>query len=123
MGIMVRLIRQFSRFRHSAYLVVCLTLVYGALLILAAGCALAHADRSQSHQHHHDEHGSSAQDVLCAWACQATADTAMTVEPPPSVPELVIARFYLAASLPIRSISSVQVHSRAPPDVSFVKIG
>ena len=119
---MLRLMTRVRNFSQRRYLIGLVTLAYGALLVMAAGCALSHVDRAQGH-HHHDEQGSSPQNVLCSWACHATADTAMAAGPPSTVVELVVERSNFAPNLPILPISSSIVHSRAPPSVSFVKLG
>lgn len=120
---MVRLMTR-SRISHpSRYLIGLVTFVYSVLLVMAAGCALAHADRSQSQQHHHGEQGSSTQNSLCAWACQATADTAVAIGSPSTVAELVVALSILVSDQPILSISSAMVHSRAPPSIPFFRLG
>ncbi len=99
---------------QSGYLIGLVTLVYGVLLVMAAGCALAHADQAQSH-HHHDEQGTSAQSVLCSWACHATADAAVAGGPPSTVVELVVECSNFAPNLPILPISSSTMRSRGPP--------
>lgn len=99
------------------------TLVYGALLVMGASCAPAHAHQSQSQQHHHGEQESSAQNVLCAWACQATADTTMTIGPPSSVSEVVVGFSNLVSDPHSDVLSSSTAHSRAPPSTPFVRLG
>lgn len=109
--------------RHNVFLVGLVTLVYSALLVMAAGCALAHADRSQSHHHHHSGQGSSGHNSLCAWACQATADAAAAIEPPPTVTEILIGPIDLIPYQFIHSAGLSTVPARAPPSISFVRLG
>ena len=107
--------------RHAVWLIALVALIYGALLVIAEGCALTHADRSQSH--HHNGEGSSDQNVLCAWACQATADAPEASGPPPTVAELLVG---LADLIPTRLCllpSSSNVQTRAPPLIPFVRLG
>jgi len=119
---MMKVVRHSSISRQSICLALFLTLVYSILLVMAAGCAFAHAGQAE-HQHHHDEQGSSAKNSLCAWACQATADTLVVIGPPLSVAELVVERYNLISNPLICSISSSTVPSRAPPSIPFVRLG
>ena len=73
-------VKRFSRTFYSLSIVGCTVLMYAALVVLSAGCALAHADQTQAH-HHHSEESSSSQSAFCAWACQATSDIASVAEP------------------------------------------
>ncbi len=120
---MTRFMTQARRSYQTLCLIGLVTLVYGALLVMGASCALAHADQSQHEQHHHGEQESSAQNVLCAWACQATVDTTVVLGSPSSVLELVVGFSNLVSDPHIDSISSSVAHSRAPPSVSFVRLG
>jgi hypothetical protein len=120
---MTRFMTRARRSHQTLCLIGLVTLVYGALLVMGASCALAHADQSQSQQHHHGEQESSAQNVLCAWACQATADTTVTIGPPSSVSELVVGFSNLVSDPQIDSTASSTAHSRAPPSTPFVRLG
>lgn len=97
-----------------------MALVYSALLVMAAGCALAHADFSQGHQHHHSEQGSSGLHSLCAWACQATADAVAAIGPPPTVTELLVVAIHLIPYQFIHSADYSAVPPRAPPSIPVV---
>ncbi|MDH4088238.1 MAG: hypothetical protein OEV27_15920 [Nitrospira sp.] len=94
-------------------------LVYATLLVMAMGCVLAHADRSQSHQHHHDDQGSSTQTLLCAWACQATTDTVVAVGLPSAVVGTIIGLTDLIPSQLVLSMLSSAIRSRAPPLIAI----
>ncbi|TKB69108.1 MAG: hypothetical protein E8D52_09050 [Nitrospira sp.] len=94
-------------------------IAYGALLVMAMSCVLAHADRSQRHQHHHDDQGSSTQTLLCAWACQATTDTAVAVGLPSAVVGMIIGLTDLIPSQPVLSTHSSVIRSRAPPSIAI----
>ncbi|MGQ0556555.1 MAG: hypothetical protein ACT4PN_11510 [Nitrospiraceae bacterium] len=109
--------------RPSLCLIALVTLAYSALLVLFTGCVLVHADRSQSHQNHHSEQGSSGLNSLCAWACQATADAVAAIGPSPTVTEILACP---ADPIPypfIRSADVSTVPTRAPPSIPFVKLG
>lgn len=113
------MIRFMTRSR-TVYLIGLLTLVYSALLVMAAGCALAHADLAQGHEHHHSEQGSSGLHSLCAWACQATADAVVTVGPPPTVTEILVGSIHLIRYPFIHSADYSAVSPRAPPSISVL---
>ena len=120
------MIRFMTRSRVSqgrACLIGLMTLVYSALLVTAAGCALSHADPSQSHQHHQGEQGSSGLNSLCAWACQATADAVAASGPPPTVTEILVAPIDLIPYPFIHSADFSTFPPRAPPIDSFVRLG
>ena len=110
-------------FRHNVYFIGLVALIYSALTVMAAGCALTHTDRSQNHQHHHNEKGSSDHSVLCVWACQATADAAEAGESPQFVTELE-AR---PADLDSHRLCLLQppssAQTRAPPSIPFIRLG
>ena len=110
-------------FRHNVYFIGLVSLIYSALTVMAAGCALTHTDRSQNHQHHHNEKGSSDHSVLCVWACQATADAAEAGGSPSIVTELAVGSVDLARSSFAFSTTLSPILSRAPPSVLFVRIG
>ncbi len=109
--------------RHSVCLIGLMTLVYSALLVMAAGCALAHADPFQSHQHHQGEQGSSGLNSLCAWACQATADAVEANGPPPTVTEILAGPIDLIPYPFIHSAGFSTFPTRAPPSVPFMRLG
>ncbi len=120
---MMKIVRH-SRISHqSVCLVVLVTVVYSALLVMAAGCALVHMDQSHGQPHHHGEPGSSSQNSLCAWACQVTADTTVTIGSPSTVAELIVRLPNLVLDPRLGLFSSSTAHSRAPPSISFVRLG
>lgn len=104
-------------------LAVCVMLLYAASLSMSASCVFAHADRLQSRQHHHDEQGSSAQNSLCSWACQAIADTIVAIGPLSTAAEMILGPTDLAFHQRILSIYFSAVQSRAPPLISFIGLG
>ena len=114
---------RFHNSRHTVWLISLVTMLYSTLLVMAAGCALAHADRSQSHQHHHNEEGSSDRNVLCEWACQATADAAEASGPPPTVTELLVGSADLVSDQLCLLPRSSTLQTRAPPSTPLVKLG
>lgn len=111
------------RSRHTVCLIGLVTLIYSALTVMAAGCAPTHADRSQNHQHHHGEEGSSNHNLLCVWACQATADAAEVSESPPTATELVDG----PADPDSHRLGLVPppsgAQTRAPPSIPFIRLG
>lgn len=97
-------------------------LVYASLAAMANSCAFSHIDISSSHVHHGSQEAA-PHSALCAWACQATSDAGLVTEPP-LLSTGPVAR--LMVSFPNRfipSLSSLLLHSRAPPSVPFVHIG
>ncbi|MBS0181545.1 MAG: hypothetical protein JSS39_04035 [Nitrospira sp.] len=108
---------------RKVWLVELVTLIYSALLVMAAGCALDHADPSQNHQHHHSEERSSDHNLLCAWACQATTDAAEASEPPPAAAGLAVGPAdFDSHRLCLLPLSST-LQARAPPSVPFIRLG
>ncbi|UVT15405.1 MAG: hypothetical protein H8K04_16580 [Nitrospira sp.] len=116
------MIRFTTRFRSVA-LIGLVTLVYSVLLVLAAGCALAHTDPSQSHHHHHSEQESSGLNSLCTWGCQATADATVAIGPPTTVTEILVGSIDLTHYRFIHSAVFSAVHTRAPPSIPLVRLG
>jgi hypothetical protein len=108
---------------QSLWLIGLVTVVYGALLVTGASCTLAHDDRSESQRHHHGAQESSTQNVLCAWACQTTADTTVAIGSPSSVAAPVVGQSHLVSDPQRCSPSSSAAHSRAPPAISFDGLG
>jgi hypothetical protein len=98
-------------------------LLYAVLLVLGSSCNLVHGDLSQSHQHHHADESSSAADQFCAWACQATADTVAEAGPPLAVRDLDSEPAEFTSSELVFSTYASAIHSRAPPSISFVRLG
>ena len=96
--------------------------MYAALVVLSAGCALAHADRAQAH-HHHSEDSSSAQSAFCAWACQATSDVVSAAEPSMTVAWLVVEQQVLPHEVHRVSSASTVLHPRAPPSAALSSRG
>ena len=119
----VTVMRFMMRSRHTVCLIGLVTLIYSALIVMAAGCTLTHADRPQNHQHHHSEKGSSDQSLLCAWACQATADTAEASGSPPTVTELVVGPADLVYDQLCLLQQSFTLQTRAPPSILLVRLG
>jgi hypothetical protein len=109
--------------RHGMYLIALVTLLYSTLPVIVAGCAVAHTARSQGHQSHHGEQGSSGLNSLCAWACQATADAVATMGPAPTVREILAGSVDLFPYPFIRSAERSNVPTRAPPVIFFVNLG
>ena len=115
-----------NRSRHSLphlSIAGCAGLLYAVLLVLGGSCNLVHGDLTQSHQHHHADESSSAADQFCAWACQATADTIAEAGPPLAVKDLVSGPVDFSSPELLLSIDSSAIHSRAPPSISFVRLG
>jgi hypothetical protein len=121
MSVMMKSINSVSRLIRQTLIVGCVVL-YAVLLVMSTGCMVAHAGH-MSTQHHHGENGSSDQNALCAWTCQATTDSAATIGPPLALAELALG----PADLVSRSLTSSAllyiVQSRAPPLNSFVRLG
>ena len=113
------MIRFMTRSRR-AWLIGLMAVVYSTLLVMAAGCALAHADLSQSHQHHHSGQGSSGLHSLCAWACQATADAVAAIGPPPTVTGILVGSIHLSPYQFIQLADYSTVSPRAPPSIPVV---
>lgn len=101
----------------------CAALLYALLLFLGSSCNLVHGDLNHSHHHHHADEGSSAADQFCAWACQATADTVAEAGPPLAVTDLISGPAEFTSTELLLSIDSSAIHSRAPPSLSFVRLG
>jgi hypothetical protein len=114
-----------KRFKQNFYKVSIiggLVLIYAALVVLSTGCALAHANQSQTHHHHHEEN-SSPQSVFCAWACQATSDVVAVAQPPAAVAWLVVEQQVLDLDSHFLSSASVVLLPRAPPSPVFLSHG
>jgi hypothetical protein len=113
---------RFARSRNTILVAGLVALVYASLAVMAAGCALRHADPSNNHTHHGSDEAA-PHNALCAWACQATSDAWLVPEPSAlsvgPVAQLVVSPFHQAIS----SFSSSLLHSRAPPSVLVVLIG
>lgn len=115
-----------NRLRHSlSHLSIagCAALLYAVLLVLGSSCNLVHGDLNQSHHHHHTDEDSSAADQFCAWACQATADTVAEAGPPLAVRDLDSEPAEFTSSELVFSAYASAIHSRAPPSISFVRLG
>jgi hypothetical protein len=115
-------VKRFSQTFHSVSIVGCVALIYAALVVLSAGCALAHADQSQTHHHHHEEN-SSPQSAFCAWACQATSDGVAVAQPLAAVAWLVVEQQVLDLDSHFLSSASVVLLPRAPPSPVFLSHG
>ena len=111
------------RFRQNVCFIGLVVLIYSALLVMATGCALAHADRSQNHRHHHSEEGPSNQNLLCAWACQVVGDATEASEPPSAVTEILVGPIDLTPYQFIHSSDFSTVPTPAPPSIPFVRLG
>ncbi|CUS34241.1 conserved exported hypothetical protein [Candidatus Nitrospira nitrosa] len=115
-------VKRLNRTFYSLSIVGCTVLMYAALVVLSAGCALAHADQTQAH-HHHSEESSSSQSAFCAWACQATSDIASVAEPSMGVVWLVTEPQVLPSAVyPVSSVSTL-LHPRAPPVTTLLARG
>ncbi|MGB4068990.1 MAG: hypothetical protein WBK08_13250 [Nitrospira sp.] len=114
-----------KRFKQNLYkvsIIGSVALIYAALVVLSTGCALAHADPSQTH-HHHTEENSSPQSAFCAWACQATSDGAAVAQPLAAVAWLVVEQQVLDSDSHVLSSASVVLLPRAPPSPVFLSHG
>ncbi|MGQ0555585.1 MAG: hypothetical protein ACT4PN_06545 [Nitrospiraceae bacterium] len=114
-----------KRFKHNFYkgsIIGGVALIYAALVVLSTGCALAHANQSQTHHHHHEEN-SSPQSVFCAWACQATSDVAMAPESPKAMAWLVVESTVLIPDPLLTSSGLSILRSRGPPLFTLVLWG
>ena len=100
----------------------CAALIYAALVVLSAGCTLAHADQTQVH-HHHSGESSSPQSAFCAWACQATSDVVSVAEPTMAVAWLVAEPQALPPIVHRVSSASFLLHPRAPPVTTLLSRG
>lgn len=108
---------------HAMCLIALVTLLYSTLVVIVAGCASAHLDRSQSHEEHHGKQGSPGLDSLCAWACQANTDTGVAIGLAPTVTEMLASQADLIPYLCIRLAQLPNVPTRAPPPPPFVRLG
>jgi hypothetical protein len=115
-------VKRFSQTFYRVSIVGCVALMYAALVMLSAGCALAHADQSQTHHHHHEEN-SSPQSVFCAWACQATSDGVAVAQPLATVTWLVVEQQVLHTDPHFLLSASVVLLPRAPPNSIFLSHG
>lgn len=121
---MVKFMMRSHVFRRNMCFIGLVTLIHSALLVMAVGCSLTHADGSQRHQrHHHSEEQSSNHNVLCALACHATVDNAEASAPPPTAAELMVG----PADLASHQLGFLQprsgVQTRAPPSIPFIRLG
>ncbi len=101
----------------------CAALLYAVLLVLGSSCNLVHRDLNQSHHHHHADEDSSAADQFCAWACQATADTVAVGGPSLAVRNIDSEPAEFTSTGLLFSTYFSATHSRAPPSISFVRLG
>lgn len=115
-------VKRFGQSSSSLAIAACATLIYAVLVVLGAGCMVAHADQIQAHHHHSDEKASS-QTAFCAWACHATPDVVSTVEPSVAVAWLVTGQPVWPPSLHRASSTSTILHSRAPPVTALLSHG
>jgi hypothetical protein len=122
MSVMMKSINSASRsFRQV--MIVGSALLYAALLVMSTGCVVAHAGKLSSQHHHHGGDGSSDQNALCAWTCQATTDSAATIGSPPALTAPALGPVHLVSGLCTSSALLNIVQSRAPPSNSFVRLG
>jgi hypothetical protein len=122
MRVMMTSINSMSGSIHRALIAGCAVL-YAALLVMSTGCTFAHTEQVSSQHHHHGEEGSSNQSVLCAWTCQATTDATIAIGPPPMVTALMVCSADLTSGPGVSSVPSSSTHPRAPPAISFVRLG
>jgi hypothetical protein len=114
--------KRFRRTSLSISIAGCAVLIYAALVVMSAGCMLAHADRIQNH-HHQSEGNTSPQDVFCAWACQATSDIVAVTQPPAAVAWLVVEQQIPVPDSHRVPSASVVLHPRAPPSTVLLSHG
>jgi hypothetical protein len=112
-----KFVKHFGRAFHSISIAGCAVLIYTALVVMGAGCMLAHADRTQAH-HDHSEGNSSPQNAFCAWACQAMSDVVAVAHPPVDVTLLVVEQQVSVPDSYFLSSASTVLHPRAPPSTT-----
>jgi hypothetical protein len=100
---------------RSGYLVgsvACLTVVYVALVVMAAGCVSMPVSASEGHDHHSQD---STHSSLCAWSCQMMSQSG----PVASVPTVVVGFVAVPVTAPSVDSHSASLPtlrpSRAPP--------
>lgn len=91
------------------------------LVVLSAGCTLAHAENIQAH--HHSEGKSSPQSVFCSWVCEATSDLVTVTQPPVAGAWIVAEPPVLAPDSYRPSSASPVLQPRAPPGREFLRHG
>lgn len=111
--------RSFYRFSIAG----CAALLYAVVLIVSSSCALVHGDLNHGQHQHHGDQGSSTQNNICAWACQATADAVAAVGPPSTAGNLAIGPGEFSSAGIVLSTYSSSIQSRAPPSPLFVSLG
>lgn len=117
-------VKRFKRNFYNVSIIASVAMIYAALVVLSAGCALAHVDQSQTHHHqHHNEENSSPQNAFCAWACQGTSDVAAVAQPLEAVTWLILQQQVLDLDSHILSSASVVLLPRAPPSPVFLSHG
>jgi hypothetical protein len=112
-----------NRSVHHLSIAGCAGLLYAVLLMVGNSCGLVHGDARQGHHQHQGDQGSSTQNNFCAWACQATADAAVAVEPPVAAFDLAVGSSELSSSQFVLAAFSSAIHSRAPPSSVFFRLG
>jgi hypothetical protein len=104
------------RFAGSLGVVACLTIaLYGALVVLATGCASMPLSSSETH-HHSQE---SAHAPLCAWSCQMVSQSGLVASVPRAVVTLVAILMVIPALESHPASPSTPRSSRAPPVFSL----
>ncbi len=109
--------------RHCRCLVGLVALAYGALLVMAGGCAFAHMSGSQGHHPHHEEQGPSSQNVLCAWVCQTTSDLGAVAQLPVAGVWLIVEPQFLVSDSQYSYAIPATLLPRAPPSSLFLSHG
>jgi hypothetical protein len=99
-----------------------LALVYAALVVVATGCAAGHAAHAGAHDGH-DSQGAVPHNAFCAWACQSTSEASLVAEPPSLSTGQVALLLAVFPHHESSEISSLPLHTRAPPTMPFVFIG
>lgn len=116
--------KRFKQGFHRSLIVGSVALMYAALVVLSAGCALAHIDQSQAHhQQHHNEENSSPQSAFCVWACQGTSDVAAVAQPLEAITWLVLQQRVLDLDSHFLFSPTVILLPRAPPSLLVLSHG
>ncbi|MGE0643517.1 MAG: hypothetical protein AB7P24_07605 [Nitrospira sp.] len=114
--------KRFGRIFNHRSIAVCAVAIYAVLVVLSAGCTLAHAEKIQAH-HHHSGGKSSPQSVFCSWVCQATSDLVTVAQPPLAVAWIVVEPQVVAPDSRRLSSASPVLQPRAPPGSEFLRQG
>jgi hypothetical protein len=100
------------RFTSVFGLFACLTIVlYGALVVLATGCAAMPLSSSDTHHHSQESTHSS----ICAWSCQLLSQNGLVVSAPAVAVSLAAISVVALVPHPYAASPSAPRSSRAPP--------